>query len=124
MIYNFSVLKLLRSLLKNLINITVLILGILSLFLDHLYQDKLMIFFIINIIDFSIVLLSLYELLKNVKLAKYKLIYIQRNIISLIFLAVFLLLFILNKTALLFGNINQVYRVYRYNYIQKYFYFP
>ena len=91
---------------KSLINITVLFLGILSLFLDHLYQDQLLIFFIINIIDYLIVILSLYELLKNIKLAKYKLIYIQRNIISLLFLAVYLSFFILHKTAVLYDGIN------------------
>ena len=91
---------------KNFINLTVLLLGVFSLFLVDFYESFFLKDLVINLIDFLIVSLSLYEFASNIKQAEYKIIYLKRNFISLTFLFVFLIFFILNKSLLFFGESN------------------
>ncbi len=91
---------------KNWFNLTVLALGVFSLFIDHLYQDQYLKLWIINTADFSIVILSLYELVSSLKEAKYKSVFFKRNLISILFLAVYLIFFTLSKTLTFIGEDN------------------
>ncbi len=91
---------------KNWFNLTVLALGVFSLFIDHLYQDQYLKLWIINTADFSIVTLSLYELVSSLKEAKYKSVFFKRNFISILFLAVYLIFFTLSKTLTFIGEDN------------------
>ena len=98
-------------LLKKAINLLVLLLGMLSLFIEHVSTGSFAEAVFINTIDFSIVALSLLEVLSDLKKASYKSVYLRRNMISLIFLAVFIVFFLFAKYFYFFGKEN-IFRGY------------
>ncbi len=90
----------------NLIIVYTLLLSIISLFIEQMEFPSVIFLIITNILDFVILYLLISEVVLEFKLAVYKTIYIRKNIFSLIFVAVFVLLFIYNK-FLLFTSFNQ-----------------
>ena len=80
--------------------------GIASLFFEHLSGESAAVIISVNIIDFSIVFISVFEVLYEIKQSSYKIIYFKRNLISLIFLAVYLIFFSFSKVFLFLDMAN------------------
>ena len=91
---------------KKAINLLVLLLGILSLFFEYISKGSLLETVFINTIDFSIVALSLLDVLSDLKKASYRSVYLRRNMISLLFLAVYIAFFIFSKYFYFYGKEN------------------
>ncbi|MEA1911380.1 MAG: TrkH family potassium uptake protein [Spirochaetota bacterium] len=85
----------------NRLIISTLLLSIVSLFIEQMDFPSGIFLVITNLLDFVILYLLISEVIFEFKLAVYKTIYIRKNIFSLIFVAVFVLLFIYNKILLL-----------------------
>jgi len=90
----------------NLIIIYTLLLSVISLFIEQMDSPSGIFLVITNILDFIILYLLITEVVMEYRNAVYKTIYIRKNIFSLIFVAVFILLFIYNK-FLLFTSYSQ-----------------
>jgi trk/ktr system potassium uptake protein len=83
-----------------------LLLSIISLFIEQMDFNSGIFLFVTNILDFAILYLLLTEVIMEFRFAIYKKIYIRKNIFSLVFVALFILLFIYNK-IILFRSIGQ-----------------
>lgn len=92
----------------NLIILYTLLLSVISLFIEQMDFSSVIFLILTNVLDFVILYLLIREVVLEFKLAVYKTIYIRKNIFSLIFVAVFILLFFYNKfilfTSLDHGN--------------------
>lgn len=92
----------------NLIILYTLLLSVISLFIEQMDFSSVIFLIFTNVLDFVILYLLIREVVLEFKLAVYKTIYIRKNIFSLIFVAVFILLFFYNKfilfTSLDHGN--------------------
>lgn len=75
----------------------ILILATLALFLEHGVQQTFATKVIINLLDFTVLLLFIAELLLRFIYSKYKLIFIKKNIFDLLFLVIFVTLFTYTK---------------------------
>lgn len=82
----------------------VLFLGVASLFLEWGFTSASHIFFITNVIDFMIVFLSVGQLIAEIRKSRHPLIYIKRNLFSIIFLVFFVAFFSVSKGLQFFGN--------------------
>ena len=87
-------------------NLLVLLLGISSLFLEYISKGSFAEIFFINTIDFTIVFLSLFDFSSDLNKASYKSVFLKRNIISLLFLAVYIVFFVFAKYFYFFGQEN------------------
>lgn len=85
---------------KRIITLFVLILGIVSLFLEYSSSVVPNAFIITNTIDFLIVTLSLGQVFVELVQARHLLIYLRKNVFSLIFLALFVFFFSISKYIL------------------------
>ena len=93
------------------ISILIILLGIISLFFEHLSKQTYAVITAVNIIDFSIVLISVTEVFFGIKKSSYKSVYIKRNLLSLIFLCIYLVFFIFAK-IFLFLDMQDLFRGY------------
>jgi len=90
----------------NLIILYTLLLSVVSLFIEQMYFPSIIFLVLTNILDLIILYLLIIEVAYEYKFAVYKTIYIRKNLFSLIFVAIFILLFIYNK-YLLFTSLEQ-----------------
>lgn len=82
----------------------VLFLGLISLFLEWGFTTATYIYAITNIIDFVIVFLSVMQLISEIKQSKHPVIYVKRNLFSILFLVFFIVFFSLSKAFQFFGT--------------------
>jgi trk system potassium uptake protein len=81
---------------KNLILLPVL-LSIVSLFLEQQVTMTVFWLVIINLLDVTVLLILVVEIVSSFRLAPYKYIYVNNNVFSLLFTAAFVLLFVYSK---------------------------
>ena len=96
---------------KKKVSILIILLGIISLFFEHLSQQTSTVITAVNIVDFSIVFISVFEVLYEFRLSSYKSVYIKRNLISLVILCTYLIFFIFAK-IFLFLDMRDLFRGY------------
>lgn len=84
----------------NILIIFTLLLSIVTLFIEQLELSQGIFLVLTNVLDFIILFFLIIEVLQEFKLAVYKKIYIRKNIFSLLFVALFIMLFIYNKSLL------------------------
>lgn len=82
----------------------VLFLGLASLFLEWGFTTVAHIYVITNIIDFLIVFLSVGQLIAELKQSRHPLIYVKRNLFSILFLVFFIVFFSISKGLQFFGT--------------------
>ncbi len=85
----------------NLLIILTLLLSIVSLFIEQMEFSRSIFLVLTNVMDFMILGFLITEVILEFRLAVYKTIYIRKNVFSLLFVAIFILLFIYNKVLLL-----------------------
>ena len=89
----------------NLLIMSTLFMSIISLFIEQMELGSTLFFILTNFLDFTILFFLILEVSIEIKQSVYKLIYFRKNIISLLFVFFFIMLFIYNK-VLLFSSMS------------------
>jgi len=82
---------------SNVIVAVVLLLGVISLFIEFSRLKSTMAGYLTNAIDYVILLLFIFEIVSGIVRAQQKIDYFQQHIPEVVFLGVFLLLFLFSK---------------------------
>jgi len=81
-------------------------LSIISLFIEQAGIRNTSVFYITNIMDFTVLILLIWEIVSDFRKSGYPLLYVRNNLVSLSFAAVFIILFAVNKYIIFINEVS------------------